>query len=64
MDIMEANQYAWHMTPHKCDTPQGKHYPSCDRGGCGKEIYQMDPNAYGPGDNFRIDTRQKFHVEV
>jgi len=33
-DIMEANTYAWHSTPHKCDSPNDKgHYSNCDRGG-------------------------------
>ena len=33
-DIMEANTYAWHTTPHKCDPPTDKgHYTNCDRGG-------------------------------
>mgnify|MGYP003695146441 FL=1 len=39
MDIMEANTYAWHMTPHTCDSPSGKHYYHCDQGGCGKAIH-------------------------
>ena len=30
MDIMEANTYAWHTTPHHCDAPQGKYYSGCD----------------------------------
>lgn len=49
MDIMEANTYAWHTTPHHCDSPQGKHFENCDRGGDGKSIYSQDPTAYGPG---------------
>jgi hypothetical protein len=56
MDIMEANTYAWHMTPHTCDSPQGKHYFNCDKGGCGKAIHQVDGNAFGPGGQYRINS--------
>lgn len=66
MDIMEANQYAWHTTPHKCDDPTDKgHYWWCDKGGsCGTVLHQMDPNAYGPGDNFTINTNNPFHARM
>jgi hypothetical protein len=49
LDIMEANLYAWHFTPHTCDSQNGKNYPKCDRGGCGKSIHSVDSTAYGPG---------------
>ena len=64
MDIMEANQYAWHLTPHRCDAPDGKSYPSCDTSGCGKSIHHMDGNAYGPGSQYRIDTTKRFHAKI
>lgn len=65
MDMMEANKHAFRMTPHKCDAPnaQGEIF-NCDRGGCGKSIYSIDPKAYGPGSEFRIDTKKKFHVSI
>jgi hypothetical protein len=63
MDIMEANSYAWHTTPHHCDSPQGKHYTNCDRGGDGKDLFSSDPTAYGPGSNFKINTAEPFHVK-
>ena len=63
MDIMEANSYAWHTTPHHCDAPQGKHYTNCDRGGAGKSIHSQDPNAYGPGSQYKINTQNQFHVK-
>lgn len=66
MDIMEANSYAWHTTPHKCDDPTDKgFYENCDVvGGCATVIHQMDPNAYGPGENFTINTLNPFHVKM
>ena len=64
MDIMEANTYAWHMTPHTCDSPSGKHYWNCDKGGCGKSIHSVDGNAYGPGNQYRINSLNKFNAKV
>lgn len=65
MDMMEANKYAWRTTPHKCDAPNSNgHYYNCDRGGCGKSIWSVDPRAYGPGSNFRINTNYPFHVKL
>ena len=60
MDIMEANQYAFAITPHKCDKPSNKHYQNCDKGGCGYHIWSVDSNAYGPGK--KIDTNKPFTV--
>jgi len=62
-DIMEANKYAWHTTPHTCDSPTDKgHYNNCDRGGsCFVKAWERDSNAYGPGK--RIDTNKDFHVK-
>jgi len=60
---MEANTYAWHTTPHHCDSPQGKHFENCDRGGDGKSIYSQDPTAYGPGSQYKINTQNKYHVK-
>ena len=64
MDIMEANQYAFAITPHKCDNPVNKHYYYCDRGGCGRTVYKLDKNAYGPGSQYTINTLQKFNVKT
>ena len=63
MDIMEANTYAWHTTPHTCDAPDGKHFSNCDRGGDSKEIFNQDSSAYGPGEDFKINTLKPFHVK-
>jgi len=63
-DIMEANTYAWHTTPHKCDAPNDKgHYNNCDRGGDCFEIAH-GRISYGPGDNFTINTLKPFHIKT
>ena len=50
MDIMEANTFAWHTTPHKCDPPTANmHYSYCDRGGCVKSMEDLGRDKYGPG---------------
>jgi len=64
MDIMEANNRALQVTPHKCDSPQGKYYPHCDGFGCGRNTYKMNPNSFGPGSNFSINTQKPFRVSV
>ena len=65
MDIMEANIYNWHTTPHTCDSPDSKnHFSNCDRSGCGKGLHDVDPNSYGPGSNFRINTWNPFHAKI
>jgi len=59
IDLMEANTRAWQSTPHKCDG-NGPYYPSCDGGGCGRNTYRLNPNAYGPGSNYIINTQSPF----
>ena len=53
MDIQEANNHAFAITPHKCsgDCPSC----TCDRGGCGAHVQN-----YGPGG--KIDTTRPFQV--
>ena len=57
---MEANKYAFAVTPHTCDSPSGKHYDNCDRGGCGYHLHKVV--SYGPGKT--IDTNKKFNVKT
>ena len=67
MDIMEANKYSWATTPHKCDNPSAQgHYYYCDQGGTGQQnIYDKLPwNAYGPGQDYTINTDLPFHAKV
>jgi len=62
MDIMEANNAAFQVTPHKCDAPQGLHYNNCDRGGCGLNTHRINATAFGPGQNFGVNTQLPFRV--
>jgi len=64
MDIFEANNRAIQVTPHKCDAPQGHYYPSCDRGGCAINTYHLNPNNFGPGSNFIVNSQKPFRVSM
>merc|ERR550532_258864 len=65
VDIMEANNRAFQATPHKCDLPsEAGYYCSCDRNGCSQNTRDLGTNVYGPGPNFRIDTRFPFDVHT
>jgi hypothetical protein len=64
IDIMEANNRAYQATPHKCNAPNGHYYPSCDGGGCGRNTYRLNPNAFGPGSSYTINTQSQFSVNV
>lgn len=64
MDIMEANNHALQITPHRCNAIQGKYYPWCDGSGCGKNIERMAANNYGPGSNHVINTESPFQVSM
>lgn len=61
-DVMEANQYAFHATPHKCDAPNDKgHYYNCDRGGQCFQVAQSQ-GTYGP--NKQINTLKPYTVKT
>lgn len=62
MYIMEANKYAMASTAHTCQYVPPHYYPSCDRGGCGKNVLDADYNGYGPGKT--IDTNKPFTLSV
>jgi Glycosyl hydrolase family 7 len=64
-DVMEANNAAYAATPHRCDAPTSKgYYASCDKGGCGVNSYKINPNGYGPGPSFLINTMLPFNVST
>merc|ERR1712110_993352 len=50
--------------PHKCDDPNGLHYSSCDRAGCGSNIFYEDAFAMGPGSDYTIDTTRAYTHSV
>ena len=62
-DIMEANQFSWQTTAHKCDAPTDKgHYWGCDGGGNDLKNFGWY-DGYGPTAN-KIDTTRKFSVKI
>jgi len=60
MDLMEANNRAMQVTPHKCYSMNGQQYTNCDRGGCGMRIHTG--TNFGWGANFKINTQNQFNV--
>ena len=63
MDVMEANKFAMASTAHTCQYDPPHYYPSCDRGGCGMNVLNVDFSGYGPGKS-RIDTNKPFTLSV
>jgi hypothetical protein len=66
-DLMEGNKYAIQVTPHSCTAGNDKGwYSSCDGDGTGYKntAVDLDGSAYGPGDNFRINTNKEFHYKI
>eukprot|EP00727_Mastigamoeba_balamuthi_P009649 m51a1_g5306 hypothetical protein (293) ;mRNA; r:267628-268837 len=61
IDLMEANQYAFSVALHKCNSPTNKYYSWCDGGGCGKNFASIS-GAYGPGSGYKINTKSPFTV--
>eukprot|EP01121_Diplochlamys_sp_Union-15-3_P016329 TRINITY_DN5538_c0_g1_i1.p1 TRINITY_DN5538_c0_g1~~TRINITY_DN5538_c0_g1_i1.p1 ORF type:complete len:297 (-),score=37.42 TRINITY_DN5538_c0_g1_i1:23-913(-) len=64
MDVMEANNHALQITPHRCNAPNGKYYSYCDGGGCGQNIVRIDAQAYGYGSQYKINTQNPFQVSM
>jgi hypothetical protein len=60
---MEANNHAFQATLHSCAKPTNGHYDICDRMGCAENT-RTQHGAYGPGSEFRIDTRLPFDVHT
>lgn len=62
LDIMEANKYAMASTAHTCNYIAPHYYSSCDQGGCGTNVLDVDEGGFGPGK--RIDTNKPFTLTV
>jgi len=72
MDLWEANNAAQVYTPHPCrdervygcktDIECGQPEGVCDQWGCSYNQYQTNPNYYGPGKNFTVDSSRKITV--
>lgn len=62
MDVFEANKFAMASTAHTCQYQPPHYYSSCDRGGCGQNVLNVDMSGYGPGK--RIDTNRPFTLSV
>jgi len=72
MDLWEANNAAQVYTPHPCRdervyacknaTECGQEEGVCDKWGCSYNQYQSNPNYYGVGANYTIDSSRRFTV--
>lgn len=62
MDVFEANKFAMASTAHTCQYQPPHYYSHCDRGGCGRNVLDVDGEGYGPGK--RIDTNRPFTLSV
>lgn len=62
MDLMEANKFAMASTAHTCQYVPPHYYSSCDGGGCGTNVLDVDQGGFGPGK--RIDTNRPFTLSV
>ena len=62
MDVMEANKFAMASTAHTCDYHAPHYYSSCDRGGCGTNVLDVNGGGFGPGK--QIDTNKPFTLSV
>ena len=61
MDISEANKYTMASTPHTCSQPtKNNFYSSCDRAGCGSNIFWHGWKAMGPSDDHTINTMKPY----
>lgn len=71
MDIWEANSRANQIAPHPCNQTgpylcEGDECQAagvCDKNGCGWNPYRLNqPEYYGRGDNYTVDTTKPFTV--
>eukprot|EP00055_Hartaetosiga_balthica_P009432 m.37559 g.37559 ORF g.37559 m.37559 type:complete len:526 (-) comp6744_c0_seq1:255-1832(-) len=60
LDIMEANQFAFHSATHSCPTDDEIFYPSCGASNCYSNT-RYD-NTVGPGAEYTINTDLPFDV--
>jgi len=61
-DTIEGNMYNMAVTPHTCNALPGQYIPQCDKVGCAKNIYALDPKAFCPDAGCKINTLKPFHI--
>lgn len=63
-DLSESNMYSMASTLHSCTASRtvAGYYPTCDRGGCGTNIYEKSASNMCPAATCTIDTRKPFQV--
>lgn len=65
-DIMEANSWAYRATSHSCNARGDGYFDWCDSDGtCDVDVLIGHPEtAYGPGDQYDINTKKEFHIKI
>lgn len=63
-DFVEANRVAYAAASHRCVKHDTGYYTDCDRAGCSKNFIKIDPNSYGPGASYVINTEQIYNIAV
>ena len=61
-DTYEGNKYTMVSTLHTCDYVAPNYYPNCDRGGCGTNAFNFNPNMMCPEDRCTINTNKPYVI--
>jgi len=61
-DTFEGNKYTMVSTLHTCEHVPPNYYPSCDRGGCGTNAFNFNPNLMCPDDRCIINTNRRYTI--
>ncbi len=61
-DTYEGNKYTMVSTLHTCDYVAPSYYPNCDRGGCGSNAFNVNPNMMCPEDRCTINTNKRYTI--
>jgi hypothetical protein len=62
-DTFEGNKYTMASALHTCEYVAPHFYPNCDRGGCGTNAFNTNPNLMCPEDRCTINTNKPYTIE-
>ena len=61
-DTFEGNKYTMASALHTCEYVAPNYYPNCDRGGCGTNAFNVNPNMMCPEDRCTINTNKPYTI--